>query len=84
MSGSVRLNGGEPRLGLSIHSTPGQNLRMTATTRAGRSYALESSTNLVQWSALPTNTATGLTLEFEDADAANFPRRFYRARRITL
>jgi len=27
---------------------------------------------------------TGLTLEFEDSEAANFPRRFYRARLLEL
>ncbi len=35
------------------------------------------------WLPVHTNTAAGLTLEFEDADASNHRRRFYRARVFT-
>ncbi len=40
---------------------------------------IEASSDLLNWLPLLTNTATGLMMEFQDADAANFPRRFYRA-----
>lgn len=80
--GLARLNGGEPRLHLRVVPSDGASQKFTATTRAGRDYALEASPDLIQWSGLQTNTATGLTLEFEDAGAADFRNRFYRARRI--
>ncbi len=43
-------------------------------------FLVETSTDLQTWLPLSTNTASGLTLEFEDADAPNHSRRFYRAR----
>ncbi len=48
----------------------------------GFSYALETSSDFVSWLPLRTNTATSSTIEFEDAVAANFPHRFYRARLV--
>ncbi len=46
----------------------------------GFSYTLESSPDLKTWLPLRTNTAAGLTLEFEDSEAGRHARRFYRAR----
>lgn len=50
--------------------------------RSGKIYALEASTNLVNWLRLSTNTAADCTLEF--LDAARPPgKRFYRAVQLT-
>ncbi len=48
----------------------------------GFSYALDASSDFVTWLPLRTNTATGLTIELEDAGAPNLSRRFYRARLV--
>ena len=41
---------------------------------------LETSTNLVSWSALLTTNPTATTVNFVDTQAAVFPHRFYRSR----
>ena len=46
--------------------------------RPGKTYALEASTNLVNWRALQTNTAADCALEFFDAGSPS-AHRFYRA-----
>ena len=46
--------------------------------RPGKTYALEASTNLVNWRALQTNTAADCALEFLDAGSPS-AHRFYRA-----
>jgi endonuclease YncB( thermonuclease family) len=47
---------------------------------AGQNYQIEASNDLTDWLPLRTHTATGLTIEFEDAEAAQLGQRFYRAR----
>ena len=44
----------------------------------GGSYILEASTNLTDWVPLLTNTTATNLFFFLDANAANFPYRFYR------
>ena len=44
---------------------------------SGQSYVLQASTNLGAWTPLQTNSTT--FYDFTDTNAANFPRRFYRA-----
>jgi hypothetical protein len=44
---------------------------------SGESYILQASTNLLIWTNLLTNSAT--LYDFTDANATNYPRRFYRA-----
>jgi hypothetical protein len=44
-----------------------------------QTYRIEASTDLTTWSALATNTAPGLYLDFSDTNAPSFIRRFYRA-----
>ena len=41
---------------------------------------VESSTNLVNWTSLATNTLGNGPLYFSDPAAEDFPQRFYRAR----
>jgi len=57
-------------------------LRYDSDLKPAVSYALEGSSDFQTWFPLQTNTATGLTLEFEDAAAANISGRFYRARLV--
>ena len=47
---------------------------------AGQNVVVESSTNLVNWTALATNTLGTGSLYFSDPASGNFPQRFYRAR----
>jgi hypothetical protein len=56
-------------------NTPGQ-FSFTVTGTAGYPYAVEASTNLVNWTILATNNAPFI---FVDTNASQFSRRFYRA-----
>ena len=46
----------------------------------GQNVVVESSTNLVNWTALATNTLGNGPFYFSDPASGNFPQRFYRAR----
>lgn len=46
----------------------------------GASFALEASTNLVNWTSLKTNVTAGGFYDYTDAGAAGLSRRFYRGR----
>ena len=48
--------------------------------QADLAFAVDASTNLVNWMPLKTNLTTGGTFDYVDAAAAGQPRRFYRAR----
>ncbi len=50
---------------------------LTVNLDAGYTYTVEASTNLVDWQGISTLTAAGL-VDFADADATNYPSRFYR------
>ncbi|MCL5097164.1 MAG: hypothetical protein M1608_06500, partial [Candidatus Omnitrophica bacterium] len=45
-------------------------------------YAIQASTNLEDWMGIATNTPTGLTWEFTDANAPTSGARYYRAVRL--
>jgi len=70
------------RLNLS-KKEPSDTALFTLRAGVGFTYALETSGDLKDWFPLRTNTAVGLTLEFEDTDAATFSQRFYRARLVS-
>jgi uncharacterized delta-60 repeat protein len=53
------------------------DLRLSLESRAGKTYRLESSSNLLDWLPLQTKTASDCLLEFIDASEAG--KRFYRA-----
>lgn len=57
---------------------PGGLFQMVASGDNGRAYRLESSTNLVTWTAVVTNTVSGGTATFTDSTAAGKVLRFYR------
>jgi uncharacterized repeat protein (TIGR01451 family) len=51
----------------------------TVTGTTGQQLVLQSSTNLVQWISLSTNTLSGGSTNFTDTSATNWPYQFYRA-----
>ncbi|MBI5801449.1 MAG: S8 family serine peptidase [Verrucomicrobia bacterium] len=57
---------------------PGGLFQMTASGDDGRAYRLETSTNLVTWTPVVTNTVSGGTATFTDSTAAGKVLRFYR------
>ncbi len=63
-TGSSFLPGGQFQLGLA--GVP------------GKTYVLQASTNLTDWTPLSTNLATTNTFNLSDPGAATFPKRFYR------
>lgn len=46
------------------------------------SFAIEASTNLLNWIPLTTNTTTGGRFDFQDVGATKLPYRFYRGRSV--
>jgi len=48
----------------------------------GRTYALESSSDLVQWTAIATNTPGSGVFVVRDLEVAGWPRQFYRGRAV--
>ncbi len=55
-------------------------LRLTGP--SGSRYAVEGSTNLLQWTSLKTNIVTDGYFDFIDSGASSLSRRFYRAREV--
>jgi len=49
---------------------------------AGHVYTIETSTDLVHWSAWTNQTNSTGTISITDTDATNYPMRFYRARPV--
>ena len=86
-NGLARLNG-DPGLlppGITINSVArdlanGQ-VSFDFVTQAGRSYVIEASTDLVNWTQKGTVSATAATAAFTDLNA-NLARGFYRVRRV--
>lgn len=54
-------------------------LRLRLTGRPAMRFTLQSSSNLVSWVPLVTNTSASGTFDFTDSRSTNAPRRFYRA-----
>ena len=67
---------------ISILAAPGLPAQISLTTVAGRAYVLEASPNLLNWSPVLTNTATGPTLTLTDPNPNTGTNRFYRARQL--
>jgi hypothetical protein len=58
----------------------GATLRMIASGQTGAIYAIETSTNLINWTTLTNFTATNGAFEFDFVPLTNDTRRFFRAR----
>jgi uncharacterized repeat protein (TIGR01451 family) len=59
-------------------------LQLTLLGQAGQNYAIQISTNLVNWTAVATNTASSSSSSFTYTDPnTNAPLRFYRALRLS-
>ena len=61
-------------------SADGQELRLDFVLPAGQSYVVETSGDLVHWTALRTNVATGLQTSFSSDYLLEVPCQFYRLR----
>ena len=68
-----------PRLTLLGRTSNGQTL-LRLNGQAGINFAIDASTNLLNWTALITNVATGGSFDYTDTGAPAFSRRLYRAR----
>ena len=58
---------------------PGQGLQASLAVEQGRTYLLEASTNLMDWTYVRPFTATSSVLGITDPLATNYSGRFYRA-----
>ncbi len=67
-------------LRLSVQSFSSGTFNLSAAGPIGATNVIEASTNFSTWTALTTVVNTSGTLQFSDANAKNFSRRFYRAR----
>ena len=77
----VEILGDSPplfKLSLAILS-PGGEVQLTLTAVKGRTYRLEASTDLLDWSALIDLLQTSESVSYIDRDAVNYSSRFYRA-----
>ena len=83
-NGVAKINGSDRSLiitGISAVAGGPAHIRIRAV--PGFSYALEGGTDLIGWTSLTTNTATGISLMFTDPAAAGFSYRFYRVRQVS-
>jgi uncharacterized repeat protein (TIGR01451 family) len=58
---------------------PDGTFKATLQGQIGKSYVIEASTGLFNWTPILTNTLTASSWNFVDANRTNFNRRFYRA-----
>jgi hypothetical protein len=63
----------------SFQYRPGGALSVQLSATPGKSYALEASTNLIDWISVSTNMSPTTVLNFTDLSVSNCPVRFYRA-----
>jgi len=69
-----------PRPRLTLLSRTGGQTLLRLTGQNGARFAIEGSTNLVNWTALNTNLVTGGSFDYTDTSSAALNRRMYRAR----
>jgi hypothetical protein len=80
-SGLVRLKNDFDVLVHSLSRLDVNRVQVTGLAQAGRSYTLQSSEDLSNWTDRDTRTAIGSTWMLEDQTSANVPNRFYRVLR---
>ena len=64
---------------LTVTSAVGGAFQFQVSGQVGERFAIQASSDLVQWQEIDDVTLTDKTLQFTDPDAAKFPVRFYRA-----
>ena len=64
---------------LSLAGLPGGGFQLSVLNEPGRSYRLETSTNLLDWETLSGFYSTNAVMPVVDNSATNYPMRFYRA-----
>ncbi|MSU56859.1 MAG: hypothetical protein EXS35_01510 [Pedosphaera sp.] len=64
---------------ISAQYLAGSRFRLTVTGSAPQGFVLQSSTNLLNWSPLTTNTLSGGKFDYTNSGLTNIARRFYRA-----
>jgi hypothetical protein len=63
--------------------SPAGQITLTVTGQIGQIYNIQASQDLKTWKTIGTVTILlGVSLDFTDTDAANYPRRFYRVQRV--
>jgi sugar lactone lactonase YvrE len=72
-----------PEVNFPISHSLFTNFGFSIEAAVGQTIAVDSSTDLVEWTALATNYITNSLLYFSDPAPATFSRRFYRARLIS-
>ena len=81
--GIARLNGDIPPDLILTALLVGPQLQLSIPTLAGRTYAVDASSDFVTWTPLATNTVFSATWSFTDTNASMFNRRFYRVRQLS-
>ncbi|HON08602.1 MAG TPA: delta-60 repeat domain-containing protein, partial [Verrucomicrobiota bacterium] len=61
---------------------PDKSVRIELTVSPGYIYALDASTNLINWTPILTNSASGSALIYTDTSASGKDFRFFRARQV--
>ena len=78
-NGLARLHGDPPLRFVPTDWLRNGAFQLTLATQPGKTYFLQGSIDLLNWSPLSTNIASGFALEFQDSNAAGVGQRFYRA-----
>jgi len=68
-----------PPFKLQIARLPDRNVGLATLTLSNATLEIDSSTNLLDWTALTNITGLSGTVQFSDLKATNYARRFYRA-----
>lgn len=79
---NYQINADLPQPLLSVLAMVNGSPTLHVTGSTGSQFALEASTNVLDWLPLKTNTISGGSFDYVDAAAAGLPRRFYRARLV--
>ncbi|MGC8886730.1 MAG: Calx-beta domain-containing protein [Verrucomicrobiia bacterium] len=72
----------KPPVFSAVSALPNRSVRIELTVSAGYIYAIDASTNLVDWTPILTNSTSGSTLIYTDTNAPLRGMRFFRARQV--
>jgi hypothetical protein len=75
----VPATGGAPAVSMALSPQPG-GMQVILQGETGRSYSIETSTDLVHWAPWTNQVNSNGTMTVTDTEARNYPTRFYRAR----